>query len=170
MRQFIGAGRDLIHLDEAIGLAGRADDRPLMAIAHLYRSTTRYNEGDVPGAIAEMRAAIAALAALSAAERALLHERRQLIGRTLDEAQAKGTLAWQLAIAGFYAEARALTEGVTSGERATNGDMLLARTLVSAGLGMPDAAREAAASARRAYAAVGHSTKWRSCCGSSSRG
>lgn len=155
MRQYIGAGRDLVHLDAAIGLAERANNHPLAAIARLYRGVSLFGGGDVPGAIAEMRAVRAALAALSVAERGVLEERRQLIGGTPDVEQATGILAWFLAHAGFYAEARALTEGAASGEAATEGNALLARTLICAGLGMPGAAREAAASARRAFAAIG---------------
>ncbi|MDQ2786631.1 MAG: AAA family ATPase, partial [Chloroflexota bacterium] len=149
MQRFIGMMRDLTYLDEAIGLAKRAGDRPLAAIAQLYHALARYDAGDVQVAIAEVRAALAALAALSEAERALVHERRQVIGHMLDEEQGKGILAWLLAHSGSYAEARALAEN------ATNGDALLARALVSAALGMPDMAREAAASARRAYTAAG---------------
>jgi DNA-binding CsgD family transcriptional regulator len=155
MKQFPGMGRDRAHLEEAIRLAERAGDPALAAVSHLYHGTTRYYDGDVRGGIAEVRSALAALAALSDAERALLHERRQLIGRTLDRGQGRGILAWLLAHTGTYAEACALVGDGARDQRATTGDAFLAHTIVSAALGRPDAAREAAARARAAYAATG---------------
>jgi DNA-binding CsgD family transcriptional regulator len=155
MAQFIGLWRDRAHLGEAIEIAERAGDQALAAVARLYHGTTRYHDGDARGGIAEVRSALAILAALSDAELALLYARRQMIDRAFDKDQGRGLLAWCLANTGAFAEAQTLAEEVTDDQGAANGDILLTRMLVSASLGMPDAAREAAANARAAYAAVG---------------
>jgi DNA-binding CsgD family transcriptional regulator len=141
------------HLATAARLAERAGDRVLAAVVAYFSSLSRYNLGDVRGGIASMEAVVATLQALSAEERALLRARRSWIGRALDADDGAGQLAFFLALAGRFAEARALAERLLAtplsvGERRERGQAhaqaLLARAIVAAFSGVPDAAREAA--------------------------
>lgn len=135
------------HLAEVERFAAVGNDRALAAVVAYYRSLSRFYSDDVHGGITGMEAVVTALGVLTQDERTVLRERREWIGRALDEDDGAGQLAYFLAFAGRLAEARPLiariidTARMPTGQRQghewAHADASLAATVVACMTGNP---------------------------------
>ena len=163
MRRYADPRQALTHLDDAVALAEAAGDRVLTAYLTSFRGGLRCTSGEIRRGVQELEGGVAAIEALSAAQRSRLRTLQERFGDPPDEYHYRGALVNWLAIAGRCAEALALGERVLARPRATQrrGSSSYANTwrgLASAyaALGRPDDARQAYAQATAAYRAVEH--------------
>ena len=146
-----------------MALAEAAGDRVLTAYLTSFRGGLRCTSGEIRRGVQELEGGVAAIEALSAAQRSRLRTLQERFGDPPDEYHYRGALVNWLAIAGRCTEALALGERVLARPRATQrrGSSSYANTwrgLASAyaALGRPADARQAYAQATAAYRAVEH--------------
>ena len=163
MRRYANPRQALVHLDDALALAESAGDRVLAAYVASFRGGLRCATGELRRGLQELEAGVAAIVALSAAQRTRLRALQERFGDPPDEYHYRGALVNWLAVAGRCAEALELGERVLARPRAaqrsgTSGYANTLRGLASAyaALGRPAEARQAYASAIAAYRAVDH--------------
>lgn len=160
-RRYINPRPGLAILDEVAHLANRAGDAALSAATLRLRALLRCYIGEVHEGLPEMEAAVAAVRALTPADRERLTER--LSGLGFGAGDGYGTYVSWLALMGRNAEARARGErllpdlNVPVAARRDAGDAIAYSGLaqVYASLGLPDQARRAFDAYRAANLAIG---------------
>jgi DNA-binding CsgD family transcriptional regulator len=163
MRRYANPRQALAHLDDALALAESVGDPVLAAYIASFRGGLRCSSGELRRGVQELEAGVAAIGALTPAQRTRLRVLQERFGDPPDEYHYRGALVNWLAVAGRCAEALALGERVVKGPRAaqrsgTSGYANTWRGLASANatLGRPTDARRAYAQAIDAYRAVDH--------------
>ncbi len=150
------------HLTVAERIAAETGDRPLGGMARFTRGYCLILMNATLAGLAEMRAGMCALDALSHEERQTLRDQARV--QSIEGLRA--TLVYYLALLGHLDEATAIAAAIEArdstrparADRTWNpsGDLDAARGIVAAFSGAGDAARQSFAAARAAYRADGH--------------
>jgi DNA-binding CsgD family transcriptional regulator len=163
MRRYANPRQALAHLDDAVALAEASGDPVLGAYLASFRGGLRCTSGEIRRGVEELEQGVAAIDALSPAQRARLRRLQDRFGDPPDEYHYRGALVNWLAVAGRCAEALALGERVlarprTAQRRGSSTYANIWRGIASAyaALGRPQDARQAYAQATAAYRAVEH--------------
>jgi DNA-binding CsgD family transcriptional regulator len=163
MRRYADPRQALAHLDDAVALAEASGDRVLGAYLASFLGGLRCTSGEIRRGVEDLEQGVAAIDALSPAQRSRLRTLQDRFGDPPDEYHYRGALVNWLAVAGRCAEALDLGERVlarprTSQRRGSSTYANIWRGLASAyaTLGRPDEARHGYAQATAAYRAVEH--------------
>jgi ATP/maltotriose-dependent transcriptional regulator MalT len=113
MRRNSDPAGGMAHLDVAEGVARETDDRALAAGVQYTRGQLRIFVGEIAGGLSELRAGVAALETLTAAEQERLNAHDDTHGGTMRS--RRGLLAFHLAGSGHLTEAVAVAEEVLQG-------------------------------------------------------
>jgi DNA-binding CsgD family transcriptional regulator len=152
LRRYTAPEWGIAHLSEAERLARVAGDAALAAAAQFDRGHLRCMARDFEAGLADMKAGLAGLEALSPTERARVPSLAVLGARPDDrEHYHRGVLVLFFSVLGRLAEARASIEASGQQVAGTTARELLGRGWLHAALGEPDLARQAFADARLAY-------------------
>ena len=106
MRRYADPRQGLVHLDDAVGLAEASGDRVLGAYLTSFRGGLRCTSGEIRRGVKELESGVAAIDALSPAQRSRLRTLQDRFGDPPDEYHYRGALVNWLAVAGRCAEAR----------------------------------------------------------------
>jgi DNA-binding CsgD family transcriptional regulator len=161
--RYVDVARGAALADEAVSCAMTVSDRGLAAFARYTRGLLTCAAGDVAGGLPEMDAGVAALEALSEAERALVAAHAAAIDAPLSAPDWRGSLLLWSGQAGPFREARErgerlLAEAAGGGEEMEQAlrDGYHGLGAAYAALGMPCEAATAYARACDAYLRAGH--------------
>ena len=162
LQRFSNPQRGIADLDDAVRLADTSDDAALRGAARYYAGHLRGYTGDL-GGLALMTEGIAALDALASAEREQF-QTRLASGLLASEYNPWATYSTYLAIAGRYAEAWHMAEGMLVGlpagtpvaERARYANAYTTLMWVHAAHGRPDDASWALTQMRAGFRNLGH--------------